>query len=1142
MDRTDRPGRSSLVDAGVRNGGCGQASRVTGWGVVVDGVIAMRSNGVRTWGLMAIGVIVAGPSVKSAERDDARMVNRTSMRILSEAPTGAVAGSTSPTASAVAIPLGIGADIRRLPGFGGVAAPPPGSTQVYKNESSDPSFYAPGANQRIADDLHLANGACDAVYYSLVVYGPASVGGTFTVHTELWTGDPCVAGSTAIAGTAADSPPVPADGNGYPLEATINPAAPVPATVWLAATFSRNDVGWLVAGQAEIGSTVNSFSEDDDANLCQPTNSCQSNANCATGRICVGGVCINCPQGYSCQGGVCQLCTIFNFGGQTPPHAGFWASLNCNIAAPPNGACCNGTSCTQTTQANCPSPRVWQGAFTTCQPNACQPGACCDDVDFETCTDTNAALCPTGLFKPGTTCAANACGPNFEVYENSFLTGIFVGVDANRKWGDDLTLGAGAPCQLTAYELLMAGDGTAPNPATFSAHVELWANNDHGTPTVDTDDTPLAVIPGTARDTNGLAADLTLQRLLVGPFTGIQLPRKVWMVVTTSSDNAGPIFGGLANIGFSQDGFAEFNDPSAPNAWTAAVFQFPPTGFNPTNCPFDPQNPTCVPAGSFRARVWCAGVPPTGACCNDVSGTCSDGVLSTACEGRWMQNVTCASNPFIPPCGVHACCFPNPINPSSVVCADVTPEGPEGCASLEGSSAPGLFCANVTTCPIRACIDKPGGCFVPHATGGCENAFCCDKVCAADPFCCTSDWDSTCVGKARTLCSSDQCNDALPIAGAGTFNFDTTAATTDGPAHAACVNIGGDEQIVKDVWYCWTAPCTDTVYVRTCGQTELDTKLAAYDGCACPPSDANLLDCGDDRCGQGHPQSTAVFHAVAGRSYLIRLGAFPGALPDRGTGTFTISCDPPAQPNCPATGDCCGALGTTGCVNQSCCEAVCGCDSFCCDRVWDADCAGVGFQGSGCGADVLCPVLCGDCPAGTVTFVDPLPGILDAGRPFPPDDAAHLLGIDTIHVTAPAGSNVIGCWKLCETASSGVANGIAGITDDGGGQFTIKLGRPITAGAVTKITYAGNGTAAGYIAHPANLNADGAANTADVTALANALNGTAPLPGGVLSGDVDRSGAVTAADILDAVGLLNGEGAYVIWNNTARPAPNVNCP
>lgn len=191
---------------------------------------------------------------------------------------------------------------------------------------------------------------------------------------------------------------------------------------------------------------------------------------------------------------------------------------------------------------------------------------------------------------------------------------------------------------------------------------------------------------------------------------------------------------------------------------------------------------------------------------------------------------------------------------------------------------------------------------------------------------------------------------------------------------------------------------------------------------------------------------------------------------------------------------------------------------------------------------MLCPALCGNCPSGTVTFSSPPPGILDAARPFPPGDATQRFGIDTIRVTAPTGANLLGCWSVCETASNGPANGIADITDNGGGQFTIKLARPITPGAVTKITYGGNGTFARYIAHPGNLNLDGFANVTDIDAFVKALNGEAPLPAGLLSGDVNRSGAITGADVLDAVGLLIGEGDYTIWNNTAKPTPNVSCP
>lgn len=940
--------------------------RMAGWGVLVDEVKVMRGNRLCIWGLFAVVAGVVGPSLTSAQ-PRGPVLPQSSIRVLRDVePVSAVASSPS-SVSAVELPQPVAAsDIQGLSTSGGVAGAPVGSTRVYSNTINPiAAYYPPGTNQRMADDLTLANGACNAVYYNLAVFAPSPLGGSFNVHTELWTGDPCLPGSTVLAGTARDFTVPIIDGSDpgtgadpQLIEATITPGIPIPGTVWLAATFPRNDAGWIIAEQAEIGSTQNAWSENNTD-----------------------------PIPPELVG-----CLLFHFTGPTAPYAGFWAEIFCETVVPPDGACCNGTTCTQTTEANCVSPGVWQGAFTTCQPNTCLTGACCTGADFEDCTDTNEPGCPVGLFRPGTVCLNDPCGESFEVYENDFETRIFAPIGTGEKWGDDLTLGAGAPCPLVAYELLMSGGqrcvngncdvtndlcseiSPCPPAPPFNARVELWTNNDRGTPGVNGDDLPLAVIPGTERDFTGRAADFTRQQLLAGPFNGIQLPPKVWMVVTTNADIAGPVFGGLAAIGFSQDGFAIYNDPGGPNEWTGG-FRFPPNGFDPTNCP----GAGCVPAGSFRALVWCEGAPPMGACCNDLNGTCTDDVLSTACEGRWLGSVTCESNPFNPPCGTHACCYPNPLNPAAVVCQDLTPKE---CAALEGSSAPGHFCVNVT-CPIRACINRDGDCFGQHSTTGCDNAFCCEKVCAADPSCCTTDWDSFCADRARILCSTDQCVDALPISGQGTFTFDNTTATTDGPIHDACATVAAPEkQIQKDVWYCWTASCTDTVFVRTCGQTTVDTKLAVYEGCDCPPADAALLDCGDDRCGAA--QSTAVFHAVAGRSYLIRLGNYPGKPP--GTGSLTIGCGPPNQLNCPGTGGCCTAEPTPvrGCVDEACCERVCGCDSYCCDNDWDQSCATIGYQGSGCGADVLCPMLCGNCPAGTVTFNSPPPGILDARRPFPP--------------------------------------------------------------------------------------------------------------------------------------------------------------
>jgi len=1119
-----------------------QAKRV---GVsLVEKVKVMRSIKLRTWGLIAVAAWATGPSITSAERQG-RVVPRTSMRVLRDVEAAPAIASSSSSVSAFQLPEPqASSELRRLSASGGVAGAPVGSTRVYNNEIAEiVNFYPPRSNQRMADDLTLAGGPCNAVYYSLAVAGLVSLGPptTYNVHTELWADDPCLANTcvggtnaaqactsdagcpggghcasaTAIADTSADFTGVARDDNVYLLEAEFTEGAvSIPGTVWLAATFSTNNAGWIVGGPAETGSTQDYFSENDtDPNP--------------------------------------DICALYNFTCMpepcTPPFAGFWADVYCETTVPPNGACCDGTNCTQTTQVDCASPSVWRGAFTTCQPNACLTGACCTGVDFEECTDTNEPGCPSGLFRPGTVCLNDPCGLNFEVYRNDFPTGIFNVIDENTKFGDDLTLGAGAPCQLAAYEVLMAGDDTAP---TFDARVELWTNNDQGTPTVDDDDIPQAVIPGTQRDFIGRGANFSLQRLFAGPFAALELPKKVWMVISTSTNNAGPIFAGIASIGFSQDGFAVFNDPGGPNAWTGP-FQFPPNGYDPTNCP----GAGCVPAGSFRAIVWCEGEPPMGACCNDIRGTCADNVLSTACDGRWMQDATCDSNPFQPSCGTHACCYPNALNPDAVVCQDLTPEECAG-PKFEGSSAPGLFCVDVT-CPRTACINRDGNCYEQHGTTGCDSAFCCEKVCADTPACCSSvtgaTWSSVCAARARVLCSPDHCADALPLSSEGTYAFDNTSATTDGPGHSGCVNLGGDEQIEKDVWYCLTAPCTDTVFVRTCGQTTVDTKLAVYDGCTCPPGDAALLDCGDDRCGDPLPlQSTAVFHAVAGQSYLIRLGSYPANPPETGTGSMTIGCGPPIQPSCGGAGGCCNAEDPTvpGCLDGACCELVCGCDSYCCETTWDTDCATTGLGGSGCGADVLCPALCGNCPAGTVTFNDLPPekpemtDILDAGRPFPPDDSTNRLGVKTIEVTAPPGADLLGCWSVCETVAAGAANGIANITDNGGGQFTINLARPITTGAVTKITYLGNGSFARYIAHPANLNVDGSANATDVGVLVNALEGTAPLPLGLLSGDVDRSGAVTPADVLDAVGLLIGEGAYpyTIDNPTLKPVPNVNCP
>lgn len=197
---------------------------------------------------------------------------------------------------------------------------------------------------------------------------------------------------------------------------------------------------------------------------------------------------------------------------------------------------------------------------------------------------------------------------------------------------------------------------------------------------------------------------------------------------------------------------------------------------------------------------------------------------------------------------------------------------------------------------------------------------------------------------------NDSCANATELAGSAEASYDLTMSTTDGLGHAACSYQGAD-QIENDVWYCWTADCDGVAVVDTCELTEVDTRVAIYQGCDCPATDARLLTCADDGCGV---QTRAAFTVQAGQSYLVRVGMYPPT--DAGPGSVNISCGFPA---CPGEGGCDEGRDTPGCADADCCNTVCAVDSMCCDEAWDDWCANeaAGLCGSGfstCGAGEAC--------------------------------------------------------------------------------------------------------------------------------------------------------------------------------------------
>lgn len=165
--------------------------------------------------------------------------------------------------------------------------------------------------------------------------------------------------------------------------------------------------------------------------------------------------------------------------------------------------------------------------------------------------------------------------------------------------------------------------------------------------------------------------------------------------------------------------------------------------------------------------------------------------------------------------------------------------------------------------------------------------------------------------------SNDDCAGALPLTGGGPFVFDLTLATNSGVTNSLCL---GSLSVDSDVWFTWMAPASGTFEVATCGHTTVDTKVSVFSGVACGAM--TPLACDDDGCGL---QSRAAFAAVAGSSYTIQLGTFPGAT--TGAGSFTVlPLAPPPNDDCSAPIAISGAgpfayddsLATLGATGQMC--------------------------------------------------------------------------------------------------------------------------------------------------------------------------------------------------------------------------------
>jgi len=141
---------------------------------------------------------------------------------------------------------------------------------------------------------------------------------------------------------------------------------------------------------------------------------------------------------------------------------------------------------------------------------------------------------------------------------------------------------------------------------------------------------------------------------------------------------------------------------------------------------------------------------------------------------------------------------------------------------------------------------------------------------------------------------NDTCGTSEPIFN-GATPFDNLDGVTEPgtPALPGTCDEGAGLSFGRDIWYDYTATCTGIVTVSTCSTANFDTRLAVYDGPGnscnhyCPTDNTGFVTCDDNTPGCTGNTAEAVFSAVSGNCYTIRLGGLGTA---QGSGTLTVTC------------------------------------------------------------------------------------------------------------------------------------------------------------------------------------------------------------------------------------------------------------
>lgn len=261
---------------------------------------------------------------------------------------------------------------------------------------------------------------------------------------------------------------------------------------------------------------------------------------------------------------------------------------------------------------------------------------------------------------------------------------------------------------------------------------------------------------------------------------------------------------------------------------------------------------------------------------------------------------------------------------------------------------------------------------------GCTDTECCDLVCAADPFCCTTAWDGFCVSGAFALCGIRGC--PLECTPGSTPEGERCGTDINGgcgslPPIFGSISCG--ETICGTAWLLFGIGDTDWYQITLDHPTEItlsiSSELSMIIGVA---STGGVPDCA--LATVTYPYAISSFCGTASLTTCLVEGTHWLIATPSGTGEFacdgganeyelSLICTSLSEP-CPnlceaADHDCCTS-GTPGCTDLACCDLVCTVDPLCCETAWDSICidGAVGLCGIECG--VACPASDEDCFTG----------------------------------------------------------------------------------------------------------------------------------------------------------------------------------